>query len=135
MAKKETSIEILWSDRKRFMGMPLSFTKYKLGKDRLFLEVGLFSTKYEEVVLYRVMDISLKRTLWQKIFGMGTITVKSSDASCPVLEIKNIKSSFETKELLHAQVEAIKQERRIRVGEIIGDGDLDDNGVPDAFEN
>ena len=29
-------IEYLWKDRKRFLGMPLSFTRYRLSDDRLF---------------------------------------------------------------------------------------------------
>ncbi len=135
MAKKQNSIEILWQDRKRFMGMPLSFTKYKLGKDRLFVETGLISTKYEEIVLYRVLDISLKRNLWQKLFGVGTVTVKSSDSTCPVLEIKNIKASFDIKELLHKQVEEVKKDRRMRVSEIIGDDDSDGDGIPDLIDD
>ena len=135
MAKKESKIEILWQDRKRFMGMPLSFTKYKLGKDRLFIETGLFSTKYEEILLYRVMDISLKRNLWQKIFGVGSITVKSSDSTCPELLIKNIKASFDTKELLHSTVEEVKKDRRVRVSEIVGDDDSDGDGTPDVLDS
>ncbi len=134
MAKK-VNIEYLWKDRKRFMGMPISFTRYKLGKDRLFVETGFFTTKYEEVVLYRVLDISLKRNLWQKIFGMGTVTIKSSDASCPILELKNIKASFNTKEIIHNQVELVKKERRMRVSEVIGDDDLDNDGIPDDVDD
>lgn len=33
---KDSDIEYLWHDRKRFMGMPLSFTRYMLSDDRLF---------------------------------------------------------------------------------------------------
>ncbi len=121
MAKE--NIEYLWQDKKRFMGMPISFTKYKLGKDRLFRQVGFFSTKYEEVVLYRVKDIALKRNLWQKMFGMGTVTVTSADTTCPELELKNIKNSFEVKEAIHKQTEAVKIARRSRVSEIIDDDD------------
>ena len=34
-----------WKDRKRHLGMPLSFTRYALSEDRLFLEVGFFNIK------------------------------------------------------------------------------------------
>lgn len=121
-------LEYLWKDRKRFMGMPLSFTRYKLTEDRLFVETGFFSTKYEEIVLYRIKDISLKRTLWQKICGVGTITVQSSDKTTPLLVIKNVKRSFAVKELLHESVEQQKLARRYRISEVIGnDGDDDDD--------
>ena len=132
---KNNAITYLWQDRKRFMGMPLSFTKYKLAEDRLFVETGLLSTKYEEVVLYRVRDISLSRSLWQKMFGVGSITVQSSDASLPTLVIKNVKRSFEVKELIHESVEAIKIARRARVNEVIGDiEDEDGDGIPDILD-
>lgn len=133
MAKK-TSIEYLWSDRKRFLGMPLSFTKYSLGKDRLFLKTGFFTSKYEEIVLYRVRDISLSRSLWQKLFGVGSITIQSSDKTMPTLVLKNIKKSFDVKELLHACVEEMKKERRMRIGEIVG-GDDDDFEDEDGFDD
>lgn len=124
MAK--TKIEYIWKDRKRFLGMPLSFTRYRLSEDRLFLSVGLLSERDEEILLYRIRDISTKRTLWQKIFGVGTVTVVSSDKTNPTLILKNIKDPISFKELLHQQVEEMKIQRRVRLGEIMTDGDDDD---------
>jgi hypothetical protein len=124
MAKGTITLEYLWKDRKRFLGMPLSFTRYSLTEDRLFLSVGFFSVKDEEILLYRIRDISTTRTLWQKLFGVGTVTVVSSDKTMPTLEIKNIKDPIFFKELLHKQVEEMKIQRRVRLGEIM----TDDNG-------
>ena len=90
-------IDYKWKDRKRHLGMPLSFTRYALSEDRLFLETGFFNIKDEEVVLYRIRDISMKRTLGQRIFGVGTITVVSSDKSCPKVELKNVKKPAKAK--------------------------------------
>ena len=78
-------MEYLWKDRKRYLGMPLSFTRYALSEDRLFLSVGFFSIKDEEVLLYRIRDINTSRTLWQRLFGVGTISVVSSDKTMPTL--------------------------------------------------
>ena len=39
----KTGVETIWKDRKRFLGMPLSFTRYSLSEDRLFLQKGLFN--------------------------------------------------------------------------------------------
>ena len=111
--------DYLWHDRRRRLGMPLSFTRYGLSEDRLFLEKGLLSTNFDEILLYRVRDISLKISLYQRLFGVGTITVQSSDKSLPVLELKNIKRPRETKELIHQTVEELKIARRMRVGETI----------------
>lgn len=124
------AIEYIWSDRKRYFGLPLSFTRYALSEDRLFLTQGLLNIRDDELLLYRVRDIITSRNLWQRIFGVGTVTVVSSDKSSPKLELKNIKAPLDVKEKLHAQVEETKNRRRVRVGEIMtssmDDDDLDD---------
>ncbi len=111
--------QFIWTDRKRFLGMPLSFTRYAISEDRLFLSIGFLSIKDDEILLYRVRDITTKRTIWQRIFGVGTVTVVSSDKTKPVLELKNIKYPLEVKELLHENVEEMKRKRRVRVGEVM----------------
>lgn len=128
----------IWKDRKRYLGMPLSVTRYAMSKDRLFLSVGFFSVKDEEILLYRVRDISVKRTLWQRMFGVGTVTVRSSDRSTPEVFLKNIKKPMIFKELLHENVEDAKIKRRIRIGELSAnlqndDSDLDDD-IPEFEE-
>ena len=119
---------IIWKDRKRYLGLPLSFTRYSLSEDRLFLSVGFLNIKDEEVLLYRVRDINTTRTLWQRLFGVGTVTVVSSDKTMPTFELKNVKDPMAVKELIHDQVEAMKIRRRVRVGEIMASGyDEDDD--------
>lgn len=121
----------IWKDRKRFMGMPISFTRYALSEDRLFFSVGLLSVKDEETLLYRIRDISVSRNLWQRIFGVGTITVTSSDKSTPHLKLKNVKHPMEVKELLHSNVEECKIKRRMRIGEMMSDINDDDDDLDD----
>ena len=124
------SIQYTWKDRKRILGMPITFTRYRLSEDRLFCEKGFFNIKQDEVLLYRVRDLQLTMTLGQRIFGVGTVTVMSSDKTMPNLVLKNIKDPIAVKELLHRQVEEMKIKRRVRFGEIMtdadGDGDIDD---------
>ena len=116
-----------WQDRKRYLGMPLSFTTYSVSEDRLFRDSGLLNRTYEEVLLYRIRDISLKRSLGQMIFGVGTIVIHSSDKSSGTLEIENVKSPRQVKELIHQLVEESKPRRRFRFGEFdtIGDDNED----------
>ena len=125
------NIECLWKDRKRHLGLPLSFTRYQLSEDRLFVSEGFLNIKDDEVLLYRVRDIDTRRSLWQRLFGVGTVTVISSDKTMPVLVLKNIKDPVLVKELIHKQVEEMKIRRRVRFGEIAttdtgDDDDLDD---------
>ena len=87
MAKLVSKIVELWHDRKRILGMPLSFTRYALSEDRLFLKRGFLNVHQDEIVLYRVRDLRVSQTLWQRVFGVGTVTVISTDKSIPELAL------------------------------------------------
>ena len=112
------TIEYLWKDKKRYFGMPISFTRYCLSEDRLFLSVGFLNIKDDEILLYRIRDITTSRSLWQRLFGVGTVTVVSSDKTMPTLVLQNVKDPVMVKELIHRQVEEMKIQRRVRFGEI-----------------
>ena len=122
-------MEYLWSDRKRtIFGLPLSFTKYSLTKDRLFIQTGLLSTKEDEVRLSRIMDISLTRSLGQKMFGLGTIHCCSADKTLGDFDIKNIKNPRNTKELIAELVEKQRDEKRVVSREFMQDDDVEHEG-------
>ena len=127
--------QYVWKDRKRFLGMPLSFTRYAISEDRLFLSVGFWNIRDEETLLYRIRDISSSRSLWQRIFGVGTVTVTSSDKTTPTIVLKNIKNPMVVKELLHTHVEEMKLRCRVRVGEIMANGMEDDDSDLDGFQD
>ena len=127
MAKLVSKIVELWQDRKRILGMPLSFTRYALSEDRLFLKRGFLNVHQDEIVLYRVRDLRVSQTLWQRVFGVGTVTVISTDKSIPELALKNIRQPNEVKELIHEYVEKMKVARRMRVGEM--SMDIDDDSI------
>ena len=105
---------VIWSDRKRTLfGLPLSFTKYTLTEERLFIQTGLFTTVEDEVRLYRILDVKLTRTLGQKIFGVGSIHVCSADKSMADFEITSVKNSADVKEKLSELVERNRVEKRV----------------------
>ncbi len=128
--RKENAI---WEDRKRtFFGMPWSFTKYSLDNQRFYLERGLFSTRYDEVRLYRMTDVVLVRTLIQKIFGIGTLRIDSSDKSLGDFTIVNIKDSEKVKELFSRKIEEQRRANRVYTRESIGNpDDTDHDGYGD----
>ena len=139
---EKNNIEYLWSDRKRVLGMPLTFIRYRLGEDRLFFETGWLNTKVDEILLYRIRDISVTISFWQRLTGVGTVTVESSDKSMPILAMRDIKQPREVKELLHTQVEKAKIAYRVRYNEMMGDMgphgaviDIDGDGIPDMLES
>ena len=119
--------EYVWTDRKRTLfGLPLSFTVYKLTEEKLYIETGFFSKKEEEIRLYRIMDLTLKRSFGQRIFGIGTIHCCTADKSTPEFDILSIKSSKDVKNMISDMVEAQRDAKRITAREFMDDGDLDD---------
>ena len=116
--------DILWHDRKRHFGLPLSFTKYSMSADRLFVETGFLNLTQNEVRLYRILDLQLKRSLGQRIFGVGSIFVSSSDKNLGTFEIRNIRHSANVKEMLSVQVEQQREAKRVVGREYMG-GDVD----------
>lgn len=110
----------VWIDKKRHLGMPISFTKYTLTDERLYTESGFSNLKESELLLYRVRDIGLTRTLWQRLFGVGTIHIYSSDTTDEHLDIVNVKKAKDVKDLISSKVEESKKSRRIGTTEIIG---------------
>lgn len=125
-----SSNEPLIQERKRwlFFGLPFTFTTYLLSERKLTVRSGLLTTNEDDVLLYRVMDTSLRRTLMQKIFGLGSIHIASSDQSLPELVIKNIRNSRDFKDILDSRVEADRLRMRVRTGEFM---DVDGDGTPD----
>jgi hypothetical protein len=127
MAKKNEKLvnlliedEILWKDRKRYFGLPISFTVYSFDENRLYLKKGLFNTTIDELLLYRVLDIKLSRSLIQKIFRVGTITLVTADKSHGSIELKNIARSEQTRKALSTIVEKERDEKRILGKEMFG---------------
>ena len=114
------AIQFIWKDRKRILGMPITFTRYRLSEDRLFCEKGFLNITQEEVLLYRVRDLELKMSLGQRLFGVGTICVHSSDKTLPHLDLINVRNPRQVKETLHQHVEQAKDQRRMRTMEIMG---------------
>lgn len=110
--------EIIWKDKKRtFFGLPLSFTEYTLTKEKLIIQTGFLNIKQEEVRLYRIMDVTLNRSLRQRIWGLGTIHCCSADRSTPEFDIMSIKDSEKIKNLLSDNVENERSEKRVTTRE------------------
>lgn len=131
-----------WYDRKRiWCGLPWTFTKYGMSEDRLFVEKGFFNSQEQEVRLYRILNVNLKRTFFQKIFGLGTIHIDSSDKDLGNFDIINIKKSYDVKELISQTVESERIRNRVTAREYMSDNydndsdDHDDHDVSYEFEN
>ncbi len=117
-------------ERKRwlFFGLPFTFTKYLLDAKRLKLCKGLLNTTEDDLLLYRVMDVTVRRSLAQRMAGLGTIILLSSDKTNPTLEVKNIKHVHAFKDALDERVESERIRMRFRAGEYV---ETDDDQTPE----
>lgn len=131
--------EVKWRDRKHWMWFPWSFTKYEVRNGRLYVERGLFKTEFDEVLLYRIMDISLSRTLAQKIFGTGTVTLYTKVDVNKQIQLQNIKNPVEVKEYLSDLIEGVRNDKKVvgkefnsMVCDVHGEDGMDDMSDSDG---
>ena len=119
---EELQEEIKWTEKKRWVlfALPWTFTRYSLTEDKLLIDSGLLVSKQEEILLYRILDITLTRNVFQKMSGLGTITVMAADKSTPAFEIKNIPNSKAVKNKLSELVEQARDKKKIYSRELMG---------------
>ena len=120
--------EYLWKDKKRtIFGLPLSFTSYAFDKERFYIKRGVFTMTRDEVRLDRVMDLSFRQTLGQRIFGVGSIICESADKTMKHFEIKNIKNPENVMEQMSQLVEQERDRKRVSSREYLHEDDPDDD--------
>ena len=111
----------IWKDRKRILGLPISFTKYKLTDDQLYIQTGLLNLRTESVKLFRVMDISLTQPLLQRLFHCGTLTLHSTDSRQPTIQIQFVKDAVNLYKLLDSLVDRNRHAMNVRTTEFLGE--------------
>ena len=120
--------EILWQDRKRYLGLPISFTRYSFDENRFYLKKGLLNVVSDEILLYRILDITLRRSIWQRMFGVGTIILSTADQTLPTMKIESVKDCERVFRALSNIVEKERNEKRVLGKEMFGAAGFDDLG-------
>jgi len=126
--EQEQKIGLVWKDRKHWMWFPFSFTKYWIENGRLHTERGFFHTTENECLLYRITDVSLRRTLGNKLFGTGTIRLTTRDVSDPTIHLTNIVNPRGVKSMISEMVEKARIDTRSVGRELYGSAHM---GVTD----
>jgi uncharacterized membrane protein YdbT with pleckstrin-like domain len=78
-----------------FLILRIAFLKsisYEVSADRIEWARGVFSRKIDNLDLFRVVDLKLHRSIADCIFGIGTVTLVTKDASDPKFEFFKIRS-------------------------------------------
>lgn len=121
MVKK--GIECIWTDKKRtFLGLPISFTRYFITKEKFLRRRGLFNLIEDEFELYKVTDKKLKLALWQRIFNCGTVVIHVKDVDTPVLEVVSVKNVRAVMKILEDNVNLQRDRYNIRGRDMVGSG-------------
>jgi membrane protein YdbS with pleckstrin-like domain len=70
-------------------------THYEVSPDRIEYGEGVFDRKVDNIDMFRVVDIKLRRNILDCLVGVGTVTLTTSDKSHPEFEFKKVKNSRE----------------------------------------
>ena len=113
--------------RSKFLGLPLSFTRYMIDEEKLTIRRGFFKTIEDDAMMYKIQDVRLTRTLWEKVCGVGTVVCYTGDTTHPELQLVRVKKSREIKDfILNASEEARRKRRTLHSLDIdVEDIDVD----------
>lgn len=116
-----------FKERKRilFFGLPLSFTVYTVKEDVITIDKGFFNKLENDCFMYKVQDVTLKRTLIERIFGLGTVICYTSDVTNKELVMKHIKNSSQIKQFILQNSEEQRLKRKVLNTMNIGVDDSD----------
>lgn len=105
-------MEYIQRKRILFLGLPWTFTKYIVSEDMITVQEGLLKQVENDCYIYKVQDVSLQTSLWERIFKLGTVVCHTSDVTSPRLVLTHIREAKEIKNYILEKSEAARIKRR-----------------------
>jgi uncharacterized membrane protein YdbT with pleckstrin-like domain len=90
----------------------VSSVRYEISEDRLFYSTGILNQKYEQLQLYLIRDLSVTRTLGQRLCGVGNVIVTTVEGE--IITLENIRAPYHVKELIYSYMEEEKRKKWYR---------------------
>lgn len=121
-------IEDKYVERKRwvFLGLPFTFTKYHIKENVITVDSGLLRKVENDCYMYKVQDVELVSSLWERMAGLGTVICYTGDTTHPKLLIEHVKHAKEIKNyILEASEEARMKRRTLATLDIGASADAD----------
>lgn len=81
----------------------LRSTQYTVTNQRVLIERGVFSKTVDEIDLRYVDDSSFTQSLLDRILGIGSVTLVSSDATTPHYVLRSIRDPRGVREMIRAE--------------------------------
>jgi membrane protein YdbS with pleckstrin-like domain len=82
--------------------------RYRLTGQRLFVETGILSQTIDQTELIRVDDVRVHKRLTDRLLNMGTVEVRSTDASDAAIIIRGVKNAEQVAELVRTNMRALR---------------------------
>lgn len=89
-------------------------TTYTLSTQRFRISTGVLNRTFDDLELYRVKDITVSQPLVQRMLGLGTLRMITSDATTPSLTLGAVPDPLTVHGLLRTEVENRRRERGVR---------------------
>jgi membrane protein YdbS with pleckstrin-like domain len=83
--------------------------RYRLTSQRLFVERGILSQTIDQTELVRVDDVQIRKSLLDRVFGLGSILVASTDATDRQLTIIGVREPDRLAELIRANTRDMRR--------------------------
>lgn len=125
-----------FKERKRwlFLGLPWTFTIYTVKDDMITIDRGFLNKQQDDCYMYKVQDVELIRSFWERMVGLGTVRCFTGDTTDKELQIKHVRHAKEIKDFIFDASEKARIKRRtvnmLDIGNgvnIDADGMIDDN--------
>lgn len=91
----------------------VKMVRYRITNYRIDYERGLLAKTIDTLELWHVEDLHFYQSLFDRMLGVGTITVLSKDESLPRLVMKGLPNSRPLFETLKQRVIAVKRQRGV----------------------
>lgn len=92
--------------------------EFRLTTERLLITTGVLSKCTESLELYRVKDLRMTQPVFQRLFGLETIELITSDADTPDVLIDHIPQNLQLSAKIRQQVEICRVQKRTREVEL-----------------
>ena len=105
---------VAFRERKRilFFGLPFTFTVYTVSNVVVTVDTGFLNREENDCYMYKIQDVTLKRSLAERMFGLGTVVCYTGDVTSPQLVLSHVKHAREIKEYLLDESEQARLKRR-----------------------